>query len=137
MIKFYLLGGMVLLLSGLIYTGYATYTGLKTERDQYLQAYTLAEQNNISTQTVFSEYVVQASQQREASGKARAELDGKYREIQRQSANFERQLAKHDFQKLVLEKPGLIELRVNRAANRLFDELSQTISDNTPPDNQP
>ena len=66
-----------------------------------------------------------ARQQADAAqfAEANTELQGKLVQAEAYQDDLAGKLARHDLTRLTLQRPGLIETRVNNATARLFDEL--------------
>ena len=56
------------------------------------------------------------------------ELDLKLKEAYKESDSLRKLLAKHDLTKLAIEKPGLIEKRINDATDKTFDDIERLTS---------
>jgi predicted nucleic acid-binding Zn-ribbon protein len=63
---------------------------------------------------------------------ANDQLRESFNEAERYQDELARKLASHDLTRLTLQRPGLIEPRVNNATLRLFDELENITGKPTP-----
>lgn len=135
--KLYFIGALLLAVAGGGWAFYTHYENLKAERDDYLVKMTTASQNLKYTKGAFTDYIVEAGKKKTENDKARAELQAAYRKEKERSDELAKMLSRHDFGMLTRRKPGLIELRVNRATERLFSNVEKITGGGTSDDDTP
>ena len=121
MIKIYILVIIVGLLGGVVYGGYYYYKdtqeriGILTENNAKMVVAKQAQDNTINTLIA----------DRDKFQSLNNELQSKLDEAHVYRDTLIDKLRKHDLAKLSLQKPGLVETRINNGTKRLFRELEE------------
>jgi chromosome segregation ATPase len=112
-----------------IYSFWESYNETKA-RIEVLSAELGKKQTELETSNAqidkLRESLVKKSQSVENMEARLNDLARQYQESRNYSNNLERVLAEHDFKYLAIEKPGLIERRINTATARLLANIEQT-----------
>jgi hypothetical protein len=121
MLKIYILIAVVGLVGGVVYGGYYYYKDTQsriqtlTENSARLEAVTKEQDNTINVlvkdQQKFEELNIELQSKLDKANEYKDVLIGKLR--------------KHDLAKLSMQKPGLIEKRINNGTNKLFKSLEE------------
>ena len=121
MLKIYILIAVVGLVGGVVYGGYYYYIDTQsriqtlTENSARLEAVTKEQDNTINVlvkdQQKFEELNIELQSKLDKANEYKDVLIGKLR--------------KHDLAKLSMQKPGLIEKRINNGTNKLFKSLEE------------
>ena len=121
MLKIYILIVVVGLVGGVVYGGYYYYKDTQsriqtlTEKSARLEAVTKEQDNTINVlvkdQQKFEELNIELQSKLDKANEYKDVLIGKLR--------------KHDLAKLSMQKPGLIEKRINNGTNKLFKSLEE------------
>jgi len=121
MLKIYILIIVVGLVGGVVYGGYYYYKDTQsriqtlTENSARLEAVTKEQNNTINVlvkdQQKFEELNIELQSKLDKANEYKDVLIGKLR--------------KHDLAKLSMQKPGLIEKRINNGTNKLFKSLEE------------
>jgi hypothetical protein len=121
MLKIYILIVVVGLVGGVVYGGYYYYKDTQsriqtlTENSARLEAVTKEQDNTINVlvkdQQKFEELNIELQSKLDKANEYKDVLIGKLR--------------KHDLAKLSMQKPGLIEKRINNGTNKLFKSLEE------------
>jgi len=121
MLKIYILIIVVGLVGGVVYGGYYYYKDTQsriqtlTENSARLEAVTKEQDNTINVlvkdQQKFEELNIELQSKLDKANEYKDVLIGKLR--------------KHDLAKLSMQKPGLIEKRINNGTNKLFKSLEE------------
>ncbi len=121
MLKIYILIIVVGLVGGVVYGGYYYYKDTQsriqtlTENSARLEAVTKEQDNTINVlvkdQQKFEELNIELQAKLDKANEYKDVLIGKLR--------------KHDLAKLSMQKPGLIEKRINNGTNKLFKSLEE------------
>lgn len=121
MLKIYILIIVVGLVGGVVYGGYYYYEDTQsriqtlTENSARLEAVTKEQDNTINVlvkdQQKFEELNIELQSKLDKANEYKDVLIGKLR--------------KHDLAKLSMQKPGLIEKRINNGTNKLFKSLEE------------
>tara|TARA_Y100000004_G_scaffold95909_1_gene107366 strand:+ start:495 stop:902 length:408 start_codon:yes stop_codon:yes gene_type:complete len=121
MLKIYILIAVVGLVGGVVYGGYYYYKDTQsriqtlTENSARLEAVTKEQNNTINVlvkdQQKFEELNIELQSKLDKANEYKDVLIGKLR--------------KHDLAKLSMQKPGLIEKRINNGTNKLFKSLEE------------
>ena len=121
MLKIYILIAVVGLVGGVVYGGYYYYKDTQsriqtlTENSARLEAVTNEQDNTINVlvkdQQKFEELNIELQSKLDKANEYKDVLIGKLR--------------KHDLAKLSMQKPGLIEKRINNGTNKLFKSLEE------------
>ena len=128
MLKIYILIVVVGLVGGVVYGGYYYYKDTQsriqtlTENSARLEAVTKEQDNTINVlvkdQQKFEELNIELQSKLDKANEYKDVLIGKLR--------------KHDLAKLSMQKPGLIEKRINNGTKKLFRSL-ESLTGATPP----
>mgnify|MGYP003119714062 FL=1 len=121
MLKIYILIAVIGLVGGVVYGGYYYYKDTQsriqtlTENSAKLEAVTKEQDNTINVlvkdQQKFEELNIELQSKLDKANEYKDVLIGKLR--------------KHDLAKLSMQKPGLIEKRINNGTNKLFKSLEE------------
>ena len=121
MLKIYILIAVIGLVGGVVYGGYYYYKDTQsriqtlTENSARLEAVTKEQNNTINVlvkdQQKFEELNIELQSKLDKANEYKDVLIGKLR--------------KHDLAKLSMQKPGLIEKRINNGTNKLFKSLEE------------
>ena len=121
MLKIYILIVVVGLVGGVVYGGYYYYKDTQsriqtlTENSARLEVVTKEQDNTINVlvkdQQKFEELNIELQSKLDKANEYKDVLIGKLR--------------KHDLAKLSMQKPGLIEKRINNGTNKLFKSLEE------------
>jgi len=121
MLKIYILIVVIGLVGGVVYGGYYYYKDTQsriqtlTENSARLEAVTKEQDNTINVlvkdQQKFEELNIELQSKLDKANEYKDVLIGKLR--------------KHDLAKLSMQKPGLIEKRINNGTNKLFKSLEE------------
>jgi len=121
MLKIYILIAVVGLVGGVVYGGYYYYKDTQsriqtlTENSARLEAVTKEQDNTINVlvkdQQKFEELNIELQSKLDKANEYKDVLIGKLR--------------KHDLAKLSMQKPGLIEKRINNGTKKLFKSLEE------------
>ena len=121
MLKIYILIAVIGLVGGVVYGGYYYYKDTQsriqtlTENSARLEAVTKEQDNTINVlvkdQQKFEELNIELQSKLDKANEYKDVLIGKLR--------------KHDLAKLSMQKPGLIEKRINNGTNKLFKSLEE------------
>ena len=121
MLKIYILIVVMGLVGGVVYGGYYYYTatqeriGILTENNAKMVVAKQAQDNTINTLIA----------DRDKFQSLNNELQSKLDEAHVYRDTLIDKLRKHDLAKLSLQKPGLVETRINNGTKRLFRELEE------------
>ena len=119
MIKLYLLIVVVGLVGGVVYGGYYYY------KDTQSRIQTLTENNaKLETAKAIQDQTIQTLiADREKFDKLNKELQVKLEKANEYKNTLIEKLRKHDLAKLSMQKPGLVEKKINNGTKKLFRSL--------------
>ena len=119
MIKLYLLIVVVGLVGGVVYGGYYYY------KDTQSRIQTLTENNaKLETAKAIQDQTIETLiADREKFDKLNKELQVKLEKANEYKNTLIEKLRKHDLAKLSMQKPGLVEKRINNGTKKLFRSL--------------
>ena len=119
MLKIYMLIFVLAIIGGVGYGAYAYY------QDTQQRIATL-QQNNAKLETVAKQNETTINSLQESQEKfanLNLELQGKLDEAEKYGDELRKKLHKHDLTRLSINKPGLIEKRINDGTQKLFDNI--------------
>ena len=119
MIKLYLLIVVVGLVGGVVYGGYYYY------KDTQSRIQTLTENNaKLETAKAIQDQTIETlTADREKFDKLNKELQVKLEKANEYKNTLIEKLRKHDLAKLSMQKPGLVEKKINNGTKKLFRSL--------------
>ena len=119
MIKLYLLIVVVGLVGGVVYGGYYYY------KDTQSRIQTLTENNaKLETAKAIQDQTIETLiADREKFDKLNKELQVKLEKANEYKNTLIEKLRKHDLAKLSMQKPGLVEKKINNGTKKLFSSL--------------
>ena len=117
-----------LIMCGMGAVGYFYYNDTQDRLAQLRENNTRLEIAAQTSQETIGRMQADATQFAEANTKLREELD----EAEEYSDDLASKLRRHNLTVLTLQKPGLIETRVNNATAKLFDEMENITSKSAP-----
>ena len=119
MIKLYLLIVVVGLVGGVVYGGYYYY------KDTQSRIQTLTENNaKLETAKAIQDQTIETLiADREKFDKLNKELQVKLEKANEYKTTLIEKLRKHDLAKLSMQKPGLVEKKINNGTKKLFRSL--------------
>ena len=128
MIKLYLLIVVVGLVGGVVYGGYYYY------KDTQSRIQTLTENNaKLETAKAIQDQTIETLiADREKFDKLNKELQVKLEKANEYKNTLIEKLRKHDLAKLSMQKPGLVEKKINNGTKKLFRSL-ESLTGATPP----
>lgn len=117
-----------LIMCGMGAVGYFYYNDTQDRLAQLRENNTRLEIAAKTSQETIGRMQADAAQFEEANTKLRAELS----QAEEYSDDLASKLRRHNLTVLTLQKPGLIETRVNNATAKLFDEMENITGKSTP-----
>ena len=117
-----------LIMCGMGAVGYFYYNDTQDRLAQLRENNTRLEIAAQTSQETIGRMQVDAAQFEEANTKLRAELS----QAEEYSDDLASKLRRHNLTVLTLQKPGLIETRVNNATAKLFDEMENITGKSAP-----
>jgi len=117
-----------LIMCGMGAVGYFYYNDTQDRLAQLRENNTRLEIAAQTSQETIGRMQADATQFAEANTKLRKELD----EAEEYSDDLASKLRRHNLTVLTLQKPGLIETRVNNATAKLFDEMENITGKSAP-----
>ena len=119
MLKLYILIAVVGLVGGVVYGGYYYY------KDTQSRIQTLTENNAkiMAAKAVQDQTIETLIADREKFDKLNKELHVKLEKANEYKDTLINKLRKHDLAKLSMQKPGLVEKKINRGTENLFRSL--------------
>ena len=120
-----IVGGLAVFAIGLtIWFGYLYVTGLQEKVEFQAKEIVKLETSNQSLEKKLG----QVEEDLEENKKNQAVLNEELQQAREDKGELIKLFSDHDFTNLVNKKPGLIEKRINKATDKVFDEL-EAISD--------
>ena len=131
MLKLYMLIVVVGLVGGVVYGGYYYY------KDTQSRIQTLTENNAkvMAAKAAQDQTINTLIADREKFDKLNKELQVKLDKANEYKDTLIDKLRKHDLLKLSLQKPGLVEKKINNGTQKLFDSLEKLTIINSPDTN--
>lgn len=127
-IKSYLIkGSIVAVLAAII--GGAGYTYFTYTQNKIVSLTEQVAQYEINIRQ-YEQTLAQLQQDKERIERETAVLQTRVRQAENYQNDLIRKLQRHDLTRLTLEKPGLIETRVNNATQKVFEDLESISRDN-------
>lgn len=115
-------------------SGSAWYIDRLQDNISTLKGNQIALENSINQQNeAIAKHLEKAKQLQDQNNKLSSQNQESMREVNKLRSTF----AKHDLDALALAKPGLIEIRVNKAVKRLKTELEEITNPNQFEDEEP
>ena len=121
-LKKYLIGGVAIV--GLVVSGFFYVQNLRSQIDVLKSESAVLSASNENLEQTLDETL----EARERQSERVSTLQTRLQESEQETNELRRILLDHDLTNLALEKPGLIERRVNDATKNVFDDLESITS---------
>lgn len=122
-LKLKLIGGAIIAL--LLWAAWSHYTYIRDDRIQLIKDKAKIELALKTEKASFTEYQEASKKNYAKIQKNITELDSSYKASKKKADKFSKMLERHNFGHLTFKKPGLIELKANRATDKVFKQFEE------------